>query len=170
MSPGQGIRVDEMAQTLLDHVVVHFEAAGVDLPDHRVVTAGAPAWDCEQLTVTLVGVGWGQAIDSATESARPGSPLSVYALRHAVYAVSIVRCVPTNDPDPPSMDELNASGLQFMKDAGLLSQALVEVGSGVRNQLGPSGSVQAGMIEPIGPEGGFVGMDGQFIITAATLG
>ena len=51
-----------------------------------------------------------------------------------------------------------------------LSQALVEVGSGLRNQLGPAGSVQAGMIEPVGPEGGFVGMDGQFIITAATLG
>jgi hypothetical protein len=30
--------------------------------------------------------------------------------------------------------------------------------------------VQAGMIEPIGPEGGFVGMDGQFIVTSATLG
>lgn len=170
MSLGQGILVDQMAQLLLDHVVAHFGAAGVELPEHRVVTAGAPAWDCEQLTVTLVGVGWGQAPDSATPTARPGTPVSVYALRHAVYAVGLVRCVPMPDPDPPSMAELNAAGLRFMRDAGLLSQALVEVGSGVRNQLGPAGSVQAGMIEPIGPDGGFVGMDGQFVITSAVLG
>jgi hypothetical protein len=170
VSVGQGIEVDQLAQVLLAHTVVHFDAAGVELPEHRVVTAGAPAWDCEQLTVTLVGVGWGQAPDSATESARPGSPVSVYAVRHALYAVSLVRCVPLPNPDPPSMAELNAAGLRFMRDAGLLSQALVEVGSGLRNQLGPAGSVQAGMIEPIGPEGGFVGMDGQFIVTSATLG
>lgn len=170
MSLGQGILVDQLAQLLLDHTIAHFDAAGVELPDHRVVTAGAPAWDCEQLTATLVGIGWGQAPDSATESARPGSPISVAALRHAVYAVSLVRCVPTPDPDPPSMLELNTAGLRFMRDAGLLSQALVEVGSGLRNQLGPAGSVQAGMIEPIGPDGGFVGMDGQFVITSANLG
>jgi hypothetical protein len=172
VSLGQGIEVDQLAQVLLAHTIVHFGAAGVELPEHRVVTAGAPAWDCEQLTVTLVGVGWGQAPDSATESARPGSPVSVYAVRHALYAVSLVRCVPVPDEQgaAPTMAELNAAGLRFMRDAGLLSQALVEVGSGLRNQLGPAGSVQAGMIEPIGPEGGFVGMDGQFIVTSATLG
>lgn len=171
MSLGQGLQVDDLADVLLEHVVTHFGAAGVELPAHRVVTAGAPAWDCEQLTVTLVGIGWGQALDSATASARPGSPMSVFALRHAVYAVSLVRCVPVPDDQlgPPSMAELNSAGLRFMRDAGLLSQALVEVASGVRNRLGPAGSVQAGMIDPIGPEGGFVGMDGQFIITSSTL-
>lgn len=174
MNPsGKGLRVDTLAETLLARVIAHFGAAGVDLPTHRLVTAGAPAWDCEQLTVTLVGIGWGQAIDSATESARPGSPMSVFATRHAVYAVSLVRCVPQpNDHDmsPPSVADLTASGLQFMRDAGLLSQALVEVASGLRNTLGPAGSVQAGMIEPIGPDGGFVGMDGQFIVTSGELG
>jgi hypothetical protein len=177
VTAGRAINVRSLANSLLDAVVAHWQSAeGAPLPTRRYVAPGVPsavAWDCEQLTVSLAGVGWGPAIDSSPVSPRGGTPTSVSSVRHAMFMVSLVRCtpVPNAKGTPPSAADLQASGDQFMLDAGLLSQALVRWRSKTAGQLPEDGHsmVQLGVIEPAGPSGKYVSVEGSAIITAAGL-
>ena len=176
MAAGQAISVAALGQKLLAAVEEHYAQAGAGsaLPARRAVMPGEPrgvAWDCEQLAVTLVGVGWGQALDASSPSPQTGGQSAVMAVRHAVYAVTLVRCTPNpfEDGSPPDVVELAAAGAQFMRDAGLLSQALVEFASRLRQGLPREASVQLGAIEPVGPSGGFHGLEASMAVTAAAL-
>lgn len=177
MSTGQGIELRTIATELLAWVGQHWatDPDTAPLPDRRLILAGEPgqiAWDCEQLTVTLLGIGWGQALDaSAPTSPRAGGPVSVWAMRHAVLHVELVRCQPpidnrTNKPTDPDMQ---AAGLSFLRDAGLLSQALVEYASRLGGTLPREASVQPGVVEPFGPDGDFHSLRATFAVTAAEL-
>jgi hypothetical protein len=176
-SLGQRINVSELAQKTLDAVVAHFDAADVLLPDRRYVAPGNPqliAWDCEQLVVALTGIGWGAAPDSAAQSMKPGSQISAFGIRHAVFSVQLVRCTPiskdTRTPWPPP-EEIQASGIKFMQDAGRLSQALVTVVAELRQSIAQdrAGLVEAGVLTSLGPEGGYHGLEATLAITSGLL-
>lgn len=182
MSLGQGLRVDILANNILRAVEDHWAANAtpddLPLPDRRYVAAGDPnnvAWDCEQLTVSQQGIGWGSSPDAGTPSGQIGSGVSVFGVRHVVYVVALVRCVPTI-PDGnltkrsyPTTAEMQLSGMRYMRDSGLLSQALVEMATRMRRDLGREGAAQAGMVTPVGADGGFVGAYGVFQVTTGEL-
>jgi len=174
---GKRIYVAELAQKVLDGVVAHFDAADVALPDRRYIAPGNPqliAWDCEQLVVSLTGIGWGSAPDAAVGSVKPGAQMSVQGVRHAVFSIQLVRCTPksndTRTPWPPAA-EIQAAGVDFMRDSGLLSQALVTLLAELRQGLAQdrSGVVEAGALTSLGPEGGYHGMEATLAITSLML-
>lgn len=185
MSPptlGKGLNVALTAQQLLDHIVAHWAAAPTGsiepLPTRRAIVPGDPrtvAWDCDQLTVSMEGIGVGQAEDQGpATSPRLGTPLSANSLRHAVLAVSLVRCSPKGPPmGLVDIDVLHAAGTSFLRDCGMLSQAVVSFAGQLQGRLQTTtpgtASVRCGAVTPFGPEGGFHGADAAIAITVPEL-
>lgn len=175
---GKGLDVAGTAQEILDHVVAHWAAVtpgtAQPLPERRIIAPGDPqevAWDCEQLVVSLGGIGFGPAVDAApAPSPRAGIPLAAQALRHAVIAVDLVRCTPSPDNrGQVSADAINTAGLIFMRDCGMLSQAMVTFAGILRARLPDTASVQCGVVSPFGPSGGFHAAEVTISITVAEL-
>lgn len=170
MAAGQYIDVPSIAQTVLFGVVAHFSAAGVELPDRQVIAPGdirSTVHDCESVIVALNGIGVGQVPGAGGSGRQTGIQVSV-GTRYAVFMVQIVRCVPDADEGPPDADKLTDVGLATMRDAALLSQALTELcGSG--GALRRGGSAIAGAVEPVGPSGGLVAVEGNVTVTAKDL-
>jgi hypothetical protein len=168
---GQGLRVDLLAADLLSAVVAHFAASDRPLPERRYVSGGEPtavAWDCEQLTVTIQGIGWGVAEESYPVTMQANNSRGL-AQRHVVYDVELVRCTPdtsTIRDGVPDMDTLNAWGLGILRDMGLLSQATVAFGNTLRSK---GAVVRPGIVNPAGPSGGFVGAVCQFYVSSFDL-
>lgn len=175
---GQGIAVRGLAQDILDAVVSHWGGVAEPLPDRRYVAFGDPSsvpWDCEQLVISLAGIGFGPAQDAAPPvTPRAGTPASIMSVRHAVFNIALVRCIPGptgRNAAPPTVAALQAAGDRFMTDAGMLSQALVRWASRTYKNLPNDGasSVQLGVIEPGGASGGYVALSGAAIVTCAAL-
>lgn len=176
---GDRIYVAELGLKVLKTVEEHFAAAEVSLPDRRYLAAGNPslvAWDCEQLVVGLSGIGWGAAPDTAPISVKPSAHMSVAGVRHAVFSIQLVRCTPTVSDEEaemntpyPAAEEIHAAGVAFMRDAGLISQALVEMVSRLQQGLDRSGIAQAGVVNTLGPEGGHHAVEATLAITSALL-
>lgn len=175
--PGVGTITADLARKFLDGVVAHFAAAGVALPERRFLAAGNPqliAWDCEQLFVSLTGIGIGPAPDAPVQSPRMGGPVGAFNVRHAIFSIQLVRCTPSvgensNDPFPPA-DAIDAAGVQSMMDAGLLSDAVVRMCSRLQQDLGRNHHVQAGLTSSLGPEGGYHANEATVAITALAGG
>jgi len=175
---GNRLNVLEIAQTLLDGIADHW-AARTDpqveaLPDRRLLVGGDPAvvaWDCEQLTVASQGVGNGQSDDTAATAPQLGAGTSVFNVRHVIFEVLLLRCASTVDDDgnPPPVAVMQAEGERFLRDQGMLSQALTEIASRVRPMLERGGIARVGQILPVGPDGGFAGNVGLFQVTSASL-
>lgn len=168
MASGQYIDVPSLAQSVLIGVVAHFADAGVELPDRQVIAPGetrARAWDCPAVVVTLNGIVWGHAPGSGGAQ-QTGNPTSV-VLRHAEFAVQIIR--PSVDAGGEAVDPevLTDSGLTSMRDAALLSQALVEL-CGRDGALRRAGTAVPGAVVPIGPTD-FTAVEGSIIVTAKGL-
>lgn len=169
-APGLRLTIDNLAQQVLTAVENQFAASALELPSRRYVAAGEPlqiAWDCEQVVVALQGIGWGQAEDLSVPTPKVAAQFAVTAVRHAVLSVQIIRCTPTGNRGLPSAADVHAAGLTSMQDAGQLSQALVWLIAHL--ELGPDGHAQAGAITPLGPSGGFHGVEGVLSITAGEL-
>lgn len=167
MALGQALDVHRIGKSLFDAVVDHFAARSQpqyqDLPARRYIATGdasSIAWDCEQFTVSLEGIGAGPSQDAPAPARRPGTGVSVSSARHAIFMCSLVRCVPTMDDSGnfPPVAALATSGELFLRDAGLLSQAVVEWASQMRRQLGPSSEIVLGDVLPVGPEGIHAGL------------
>lgn len=172
MSAGQYLDIPATAQVVLDGVIAHYAASKVDLPSLRYIGPGATrelAWDCEAVLVSCGGILWGQGPGAGAGTARrTGNPVAAGA-RYAIFSVQIVRCVPVIDPaDIPNADILNTAGVAILTDAGLLSQALVEL-CGPRGALKRMGVAIAGDVDILGPAGGFAATEGHLTITAANL-
>lgn len=177
---GNRLNVLEIARTLRDGVAAYW-AAHTDpdvaaLPDRRLLMSGdaaVVAWNCEQLTVTMQGIGNGQSDDTAATAPQIGAGTSVFNVRHVIFEVLILRCATAFDDDgesAPPDTVLEAEAETFLRDAGMLSQALTEIASQVRTRLlEPGGIARVGQILPVGPEGGFVGNVGLFQVTSARL-
>lgn len=171
-SPGQRLTIDTLAQQVLDAVVTQFDTSVLALPTRRYVAPGDPlaiAWDCEQVVVALQGIGWGQAEDVTLQSPKVASQFAMTALRHVVFSIQIVRCTPSGGPRGglPEADAVHNAGLTAMQDSGQLSQALVWLVSHL--ELGSDGLARAGAISPMGPSGGYHGIEGTLAITAGEL-
>lgn len=177
---GRGLSIREMANSILGAIQDHYTAAiGLDptvtpLPTRQYVAPGDPtqiAWDCEQLVVAIQGIGWGQSPDASTLSPKMGTMISATGMRHAIFMVQLVRCTPSEDDGDgfPSVASIQAAGEEYMRDMGLISQALVVACAAVRTDLDRSAKVEPGAVNPDGPSGGYHGMSGQIMITAGTL-
>jgi hypothetical protein len=172
--PSGGVDLLTIPKAFLAYVVAYLEQSGVTVPDRRYVGGGTPqdvAWDCEQVTITLAEVGWGRSRDATQLSPAFGKQASVDAMRHATYALTLVRCYPTigDRGELPTLDDLEAAGEQQMIDAGLLSQAGVNFVAFPNDAVPPGASVQAGAVQPVGPAGGFLGLELALTATVATL-
>lgn len=173
-TPFLGLDVAGTGQRIKNWVVARFEESDQPLPERRYAAPGDPrsiAWDCEQFVVALSGIGWGQALDESSSSARTGSPLSVAAMRHAVYTLTIVRCTPQPEGRAPlpTVEALDEAARVFMRDAGLLSQAMVSFAADLHQHIGKDALVQCGVIEPVGPDGGYHAVEGTITITVGAL-
>jgi len=171
MSTGEGIDVGGIAQAVLIGVAQHFAASEIELPDRQVISPGVPstdAWYCEMLTVNLGGIIVGQGPGQGGTARQTGPGESVGA-RHAIFIVQIVRCLPGSDDEgPPDAEAWTDAGLALMRDAGLLSQALVEL-CGKNGALRRSGMATAGAVEMTGPIGGMAAVEGNVTVTVKNL-
>lgn len=176
MSAGLGLDVGSVAQTILAALESHYAAAaGITLPERRFLAPGAPeliAIDCPCAVVTCSGVGNGQAPGVGGGPQKAGSQISSAALRHVIYAVQVWRPVPEATragTKPPPVERLTEAGLMVMRDAGLISQALVDICTAVDEVL-PRGSLVApGAVTTLGPEGGYAGNQATLSVTAGML-
>jgi hypothetical protein len=174
---GLGLAVAAVAQTILDTIVDHYDGVdGVTLPDRRLIAGGNPrlvAWDnCEQVVVSMSGIGNGAAPGVGGSSRATGNPVSGMGVRHAVFAVQITRHnpeSPNGGQTPPAVADVNTAGLAAMRDAGLLSQALIEVCTKVTADLPRGSQAVAGAVETLGPEGGFTASEGSLAVTIGLL-
>lgn len=114
-----------VAESLFDGVVAAFGDVSVKLPDRQVILAGGlPAWDAEQLTVSL------QRIYAGMPGAQRGTAVPwQHGMFTGTYLVQLVRkatATLANAPRRglPSKEQLAADGQTFMRDARLLAGAL----------------------------------------------
>jgi len=167
---GQGLNSKQLGQSLLDYIVQAYAVATdtAPLPARQVIAAGdirLTAWDCEQLVLSLVGV------DLDVPQTTPITPgmLKATSLRHVALNVQLIRCAAVSDAkgNPPKPERITEVGTQALRDAGLLSQALFEWTTRAVSHDGPMGILSAGVgsILPVGPQGGFVGVEGAVIVT-----
>jgi hypothetical protein len=174
VAAGQAVDVAAVAQATLAAVEAHYGATTSDrLPDRRIIASGdarTQAWDCEQVTVTLGGILWGAAPGLGSVPQPTGHVLSSVTVPHVVIVVQIVRRVPVSeDPtSPPDAREITTKGLALMRDAGLLSQALVEL-CGRAGALRTFGAAQAGDMATLGPAGGYAAVEGTLSVTTGPL-
>ena len=176
---GNRLNLLEIGRTIRDGVVSYW-AAHTDpeveaLPGRRLLLSGDPAvvaWDCEQFTVALQGIGNGQSDDTAATAPQLGAGTSVFNTRHAIFEILLTRCVSIVDDngDPPPDAVLESVGERFLRDAAMLSQALTHIAAQVRPRLlDPGGIARVGQVLPVGPDGGFVGVVAIFQVTSAML-
>lgn len=174
-APPTALSVLELARLFLDGVEQHFADQGQVLPDRRFIAPGNPqliAWDCEQLFVALTGIGIGAAPDTPVQSPRQGAPVSAFNVRHAIFSIQLVRCTPTvgdTNAEFPAAEQIDAAGAQSMRDAGLLSDAVVLMCSQLSKALPPGSTVQAGLTSSLGPEGGYHANEATVAVTAMRL-
>lgn len=176
---GNRLNTLEIGQTLRDGVAEYWAArtdpAVEALPDRRLLMPGdaaVVAWNCEQLTVTMQGIGSGQSEDTSATAPQIGAGTGVFNMRHVIFEVLLLRCTPAFAADgesaPPDA-ELEAMGERSLRDAGMLSQALTHVATRVRPLLEKGGIARVGQVLPVGPEGNFSGNVGLFQVTSAGL-
>lgn len=170
MPAGEGPDVVGIATTILDGVVAHFAASEVELPERRVIAPGDTRLiavdDCEQVIVTCARIGWGA--DATGGLSRPtGINLSSTTVRFVEFAVQIVRCT-VDAEGPVDADVLTGAGVAFLRDMGLLSQALTEL-CGDHGPLSRHGKARAGDVVPVGPGGGPVASEGSITVTVKHL-
>jgi hypothetical protein len=174
-APGKGLPLGEVAEAILSGIVSHYQAADVKLPERRVIVPGAPeliAFDCPMLAVTCSGVGQGWAPGQGPTTQRAGVPLSAMMLRHGIFTATLLRPDPpplNGGRTPPSVESLTRAGLALMRDAGLMSQAMLEIVNSVVSILPKGAVVDTGAVNTIGPEGGFHGVTATLAATAGEL-
>jgi hypothetical protein len=130
---------------LLDSVVATFESYEIDLPERRYVCLGLPAYDCEQVTVSLVQLYFGPPGQQTATPQRCDGPIT------AVVAVQILRKIPIGNTrgDPPRPDDISTSTVDMVTDAFVLLRSI--------NGLDP---FEAGVIADVSaaePQGGYDG-------------
>jgi hypothetical protein len=163
------------AEGLLAEVVAFYDANDVELPDRRIIAPGAPgqiAWDCDQVSVALAGVTTGSAAGQVNVAPQLGAMAGVGLPRFATWSVQVIRCTPNPDEDgnPPPAEKLNAAGAWGLVDVGLLSQCFVLMAataiSTQRDWLPIGGTINAGQVASLGPQGGYHGYEALVTLTA----
>lgn len=161
----------DTANVILDVVRDRFAASGdpaavppvdpAELPARQYVVPGiTAAYDCEQLTVTVLQVAIGV----------PGATINVPITncapqRYATYRVELVRDVPSvdNQGNPPSATKLDNAAQETLRDMALLHDAIVHgreriATSNPDDPLGGVGvPVAVSNATPVGSDGGVAG-------------
>lgn len=177
MADGQGLDIPGLATLVFGRVVDTFTAAGITLPERRIMAPGAAeaiAFDCPMLAMTMAGIGIGSAPGVGAGPRQAGAGLSAMGLRHVVFTVTLIRTEPKPSgagTRPPAASVLSEAALSFWRDAGVMSHALVRVGTDLtKTKRLPIGTqVETGAVIPLGPEGGLVGLRATIAVTADRL-
>lgn len=108
---------------VLEAVVAYYDRNRLSLPERRYVTAGLPAWDCEQVTVRAVRrfPHEGNALVEQPVrwlTAQEGVPIEVEIVRSAP--------VQSETGDPPTVSELNAAASVLYDDGDHVLAAIRE--------------------------------------------
>lgn len=140
-------RLNDFANLIMDTVVDTFNAAGVALPDRRLMTIGLPVHDCEQLVLVFVAADKGlPGQNEGNEMHRCTSPTT------ASFNVHLARCFPVSTGrglKPPTAEALTENAEMMMQDAWLLMSAAETLDSDPRNS--PFGMIATvGLSEPTG--------------------
>lgn len=161
-------RIFDIAQACLDAVVAHYITEGVVLPDRQYVSNGLPAFDCEQVTVHVpetFGITGTPLGENPSDQYRDAG----HAMRAGIFAVTIVRCVPTIDDNgqPPAVAlEVTASQVIYADAVLSLNALIVAEGAG---DLPGCGSVVFRSWTNENPQGGFGGGTLRVAISLAGL-
>lgn len=114
-----------IAQSIMAAVVAQFTAASVDLPDRQVIEAGGlPAWDVDQLTISL------QRIYAGLPGLEQGQPVvwqhGVFSAQLLVQLVRKAKGTLANAPrkQMPRVQDLEADAVAYFADARLLAGGL----------------------------------------------
>jgi hypothetical protein len=170
-----GLLLAPQAEGLLAEVVDYAAANARKLPERRVIIPGLPsavAWDCQQVTVGLANLTTATASGQSMSMPQIGPAAGVGLIRYATWSVQVVRCTPQMDEagNPPSAEELAVAGLLCLDDAGWLSQCfslLAASGNdGSRGWLPPGGTINAGAVTTLGPEGPYFATEAAVTMTA----
>ena len=128
LDPG---RVWDLAVEVLAVVEDGYSAAAVPLPDRRYVSAGTPAYDCDQLVIWVARLG-SHAGDPAADFTTAVGAHPAMSLRYAELNVTLLRCVPVVELDdqggvilPSVLEEERAAEL-VLHDSLRIWQTLLE--------------------------------------------
>ena len=171
MAAGQGLNVHGITQAVYDGIITHYGASDLALPDRRVVVPGdirTVAWDCPALLVAFSRVGWGGGPGTNSATALPTGRGVSLGLRHVVITAQVVREVGDDGPSAGDALDVTEAGLLLARDAGMLSQALVEL-AGPGGAFRRAGSALAGEVIPVGPGGGYAAVEGALTVTAGDV-
>jgi hypothetical protein len=157
-------RIYRLLDVIVGEVAAHYETVRVGLPERRYVSAGPPAWDCEQVAV------YTRAVYPSTGMIVPDAPPSFqasagWAMRSALVAVEVVRAVPVLDDsgNAPTVEELSDSARRLYGDGQLTINALI---TAIRSGALPDvDDVAFNDWTIVGPDGGFAGS-----VLAVTVG
>lgn len=157
-----GDKLYTLAEDLLASVVAQFGDESIELPARQYVANGEVAHDCDQLTVAPVSGFIGNPEEEDPQVVRCASTLSFD------LEVRLLRCVPVPDNagNPPNADAIQASAQEILTDAYVMSRGLIRAVNA--DAFGEScHSVRIGLLEPVGPDGGFGGW--RAVVTALLL-
>lgn len=97
----------DAAASFLDVIVDGYAAEPADLPEHRLVTPGQPAWDCEGLYVQVERL-FSFEGEIAAEQIQPKPARAGHAMRAAAIGITIIRCVPAGSSATPDNEQATA--------------------------------------------------------------
>lgn len=126
-------RIFDIATACLEAVEAHYGSEGYDLPARRYVANGLPAFDltedqeCDEQVTVFCESTYGIQGSPLIEDPREQLADAGHAMRAGIFAITVVRCVPTIDDSTaiPTVAEENASSQEIYADAVLTLNALV---------------------------------------------
>ena len=139
-----------IGRALLDRVICLYAHFGVDLPERRLWAAGEVPFDCDQLIVSLEGLGEGLV---GTDN-QPPNPCHVPV--NATFNITVVRCYPVDPKGNPTKPEVLADAA----DAAAIDAYLLMKLSGCLDMYGAD----------TGRAGGGMGTDASISISNAQGG
>lgn len=102
----------------------------VDLPAHQYITTGQPAFDCEQVAVTLVSLQTGIPGDDQGASGAP-TAYDCQGGWSVIAEITIVRCgYAVSQNGSAKLDDIKASALMSSADSAVLDEALKMIAGG----------------------------------------
>lgn len=142
----------ERAAEVLAHAVT---ALGSAAPERRYVAAGAPAWDCDQLTVHVSSV----RLDPPGRARADVVPHNCIVVPTSTFVVTLVREVCSADDALPKADDLDTEGINALTAARDLLDGLVKAwfdGNLMENVSCQAIGWSPGLVS-LGVQGGYVG-------------
>lgn len=157
----------DLAADLLDAAETTLTDAGLDLPDHRLITWHAPAWDCCNHLVVHI---------SNIQPARAGTAGQVRHQAHFQgnvhdidFVVTLVGCATFGDPIPAD-DAIMADSEDMYTRGWVLYQGLVcryfrpEDDEGLPTDFDGAKYIKVGALSPKPPQGGCQAVSMKFTV------